>query len=166
MVKQILPDFPAARSDDAELQVVVYRKFYWRQVRVRSFKNGQGEWCMTTTATYDNWRLLPNYESLRRRRQELQHDEREKLWAIVAKNHQSEVIAALSQVEPSMEKGEAEAIAQSWRKIPYCRKEFEDLAEGNPYLPSKRVMRKRTRAEAAYNHDLGRGQLGINDYVR
>jgi hypothetical protein len=53
---------------------------------------------------------------------------------------------------------------QEWQEI-----EKHKIARGeitnSPLLPTERVIKKRERANMAYNHVFGKGQLCVSDYV-
>jgi hypothetical protein len=66
MVLEALREYPQGRGDDALLYLYILRKHYWRLVQVR-MKDGVS----IKTRTFNDFLMLPSWETCRRRRQEL-----------------------------------------------------------------------------------------------
>lgn len=75
MVKQILIDYPQTRGDDTLLYITLLRKYYWRIVKVNTRNGG----LVIDYGQFGNVFYTPSHETARRRRQEIQSEERHKL---------------------------------------------------------------------------------------
>lgn len=74
MVEETMHNIPQATGDDNLLYFQVLRKYYWRIVRI-SMKDGFSMTC----ASFKDFFMLPSFESIRRRRQEIQAKEKKKI---------------------------------------------------------------------------------------
>jgi hypothetical protein len=144
-VESILPNFPPTRGDDLELWVTVLRKFYWKQVDI--YQAPKGGALTIKFHKRENLYSIPCMESIRRRRQEIQHEQKELIWKQAAKN--------LNAIDNPQE--------DTWRETAAAQAEFLKLAKGNPYLPTERVLRKRRRNQDAQTNEFGSGQLSLSD---
>lgn len=127
-VKYVLEHFPQTRGDHLLCWIVVLRKYYNKLVKIDT-ENGK---LTLSFKTYDCVFMVPAPETVRRRCQEIQHDEKERIWRIVANNLKIDVF------EPE------------WREREDAMEEFKKIARDSVYLPTERVIRKRKINEKAH----------------
>jgi hypothetical protein len=140
MVEAVLRNVPQTRGDHMLLYVNVLRRYYWKLVKVTTRPT-----LILEYASYDAFFLCPAAETCRRRSQEIQHDERERVWKMVAENY------------PSL------ANQADFRDNEMCLKEFMKLAKTSELLPTERVIRKRRRNQEVHAHEFSTGQMSLDD---
>jgi hypothetical protein len=140
-----LPSYPPGRGSHALNYLYYLKRFCWRSVRVQTTPT-----ITLTYASFEAFRHTPTYESVRRRTQEIQHDERERIWLLVA-----EKLAY-----PDFKD-------KAWRKTNEAAKAaFNELAKTSVYLPTKRTREKRGRFENAQTHYYSDRQMAVSDFTR
>lgn len=140
-VLQVLKECPQARGDHMLLYIMVLKRFYSPYVKVTTRPR--------LSLEYKNFKAFffcPAAETIRRRCQEIQSEERERIWKLVAMKH------------PTMS-------LQEMMHTPACIEEFCKYAAESEVLPRERTLRKRMRNELAHVHEFGKGQLSLGDFI-
>jgi len=141
-VKAQLPNYPPGRGNHP-LNYLYYLKHYcYKQVQVQTKPT-----IVLKYASFEAFLHCPSFETVRRRTQEIQHEEKERIWAQVAFNlgwTNSTDIECRARVEGM--------------------KEFNKLAKHSDLLPTKRTREKRNRNENVHVEYFSDKQLNLDDF--
>ena len=132
------------------LYIMVLRKYYWRLVRITTKPT-----LILEFASFDSFFKIPAAETVRRRAQECQHAERERIWGIVAERYPG-LVTIPDPLDKNINPNE-------WRKNETCKAEFMKIAKTSQLLPTERVIRKRWRNETAHVHEYTDQQMSLGD---
>jgi len=145
MVLDVLKHYPQSRGDHMLVWLGVLRRYYWKLVRISTKPTLQMTW-----VSFDAFFYCPSFESCRRRAQEWQHDEKERIWMEVAAQYPELLVQYGNDVE--------------WRENELAVKAFLKLAKKSDILPMARTIRKRMRNESVHEKYFTDRQLGLEDF--
>jgi hypothetical protein len=139
-VKAQLPNYPPGRGNHP-LNYLYYLKHYcYKQVRVQTKPT-----IVLKYASFEAFLHCPSFETVRRRTQEIQHEERARIW---------------KQVEANL----GRELDQEGREGEEPRKEFDRLAKQSDLLPTKRTREKRNRNEKVHVEYFSDKQMRMGDF--
>lgn len=131
-VKDILETYPATKGSD---MLVIYRwlRRYYPHIQIKPTE-------------FKELFLIPSFETVRRRRQELQHEQRERIRTMLFQRHPEYNALRLSEELDRTLNGA-----------------LDEFGEVN-IQPTNRTRRKRARRETAFRDNFGRGEVTLADF--